>query len=128
MSYKPRYTRKDIDKLGQDINLSGKSARDNVSIEERAQRGIATAQKWHMARWENHSWGSGSGDTRPILESLGFVIHEESALFYTCTAPSGWTKDTNGYWTHIKDNEGVQRGTQFYKGAWYDECAFLTLK
>lgn len=114
--------------MGRGINISGKSAYDNVNIEEQAQRGIATAEKWHMARWENYSLGGGSGDTRLVLENLGFVIHEESTLFYTCTAPAGWTKNTAGLWTTIKDADGNERGMQFYKGAWYDECAFLRIK
>ena len=128
MNYKPRYTKEDFKRMGKDINLSGKSAKENVTIEERAQQGIANSEKWHLARWVHHSWGSGSGDTRPALEALGFVIHEESGLFYTCTAPDGWTKSTSGYWTTILDSKGVERGSQFYKGAWYDETAFLTIK
>ena len=128
MSYKSRYTKENIEGASRKPNLSGKSAFENITIEERAQNGIANAEKWYMARWENYSWGSGSGDTRPILEQLGFIIHEETTLFYTCTPPQEWTKSTNGYWTTINDDAGARRGQQFYKGAWYDECAFLTIK
>lgn len=104
-------------------NVSGMSPKANIEIEEAAQRRVAEDPNWLIARELNPQ-----GDTREVLEGLGFeVLAEEGDLFYLVRQPSGWTKKTEGFWTTVFDETGKERLTQFYKGAWYDQRAFLNI-
>lgn len=110
-------------------NVSGMSPRANVEIEEAAQRRVAEDTTWLLARKLNSTGGKGfRGVSREQLEALGFeVLGEEGTLFYQVRPPEGWTKTTQGYWTSVKDQDGKERMTMFYKGAWYDQDAFLNI-
>lgn len=120
--YKPNYTPEEIQAERDTPNQSGLSARQNVTIEEAAQRRIALSEQWMLAREIN-----GAGDSKETLERLGFtnLTISDGSLFYTATPPEGWSKSTSGYWTEIIDADGKKRAMQFYKGAWYDERAFI---
>lgn len=125
MSYKPNYTKSDIGMESTTANVSGCSPQANLLVEENAQRVVAENQTWLIAKKENHL----SRSTNPIkekLEQMGFVVlREHDDLFYAVQPPEGWNKETEGYWTIIKDQEGNKRIQQFYKGAFYDRDAFV---
>lgn len=105
-------------------NISGRSPRENVSIEEAAQRAVAENASWLLAKEQNMN-----GDSRQALEALGFtVLGEADDLFYQVQPPQGWDKSTQGYWTTVTDDAGNERISQFYKGAWYDRRAFLSIR
>lgn len=110
-------------------NVSGMSPRANVEIEEAAQRRVAEDPVWLLARKLNSAGGKYTrGDSRTELETLGFeVLGEDGTLFYQVRPPEGWIKKTQGYWTSISDKDGNERMTMFYKGAWYDQDAFLNI-
>lgn len=125
-NYTPKYTDEDIAKMGNTPNISGLSPASNVTIEEREQAKIANNPKWMIAR--SMGFPNQGSDTREALEGLGFTnIQEADDLFYQVQAPTGWTKETEGYWTTVKDETGQKRMSQFYKGAWYDRDAFISI-
>ncbi|MFH1896516.1 MAG: hypothetical protein ABH814_03565 [bacterium] len=127
MPYKPNYDEEAVNQSSDVINISGRSPKDNIRIEEAAQRAVATSADWLIARKVNRMRGGGS-DTRDILGEAGFkVVVEHDDLFYKVKPPQGWTKQTQGYWTYVYDAEGNERFSQFFKGAWYDRDAFLNV-
>lgn len=128
-NYTPKYADEDIAKMGNTPNISGLSPQANVTIEEREQAKIANNPTWYIARKMNHDGINYSrGDSRSKLEELGFTdIEHGDDLFYSVKAPSGWTKETEGYWTTVKDEMGQKRMSQFYKGAWYDRDAHVNI-
>lgn len=120
--YTPNYQPSDLLKMNPASGFA-------VSIEEAEQQAIANADKWMLARELNSLFARDDLDTRPHLEQLGFTnIQEADDLFYQVTPPAGWTKSTSGYWTIIEDETGIERGSQFYKGAFYDRRAHLSIK
>lgn len=121
--YQTEYTDDVIEGHSDVPNLSGRSPRENLRIEEGNQRRIAESEKWYLARRLNPR-----GDSKDCLQGMGFVVGEVSGLFYEVNPPSGWTKSTDGYWTSVLDCDGHERISQFYKGAWYDQDAFLNIK
>lgn len=67
---------------------------------------------------------------RAELEALGFVFGNPlDDLFIACQFPSGWTKRTTDHslWTELIDPNGNVRGSIFYKAAFYDRDAFMSL-
>lgn len=110
---------------GDKINVSGHTPNELLDREEAAQRAVAESDKWMLARRVNtHNFAE--SDSRKGLEALGFqVLQEADDLFYQVVPPTGWTKETDGYWTTVKDETGKDRISQFYKGAFYDRSAFL---
>ena len=125
-SYTPKYTDEDIAKMGDAPNISGLSPAANVTIEEHEQRKVATNPKWMIAR--TTGFPNRGQDSKEALEGLGFTgIQKADDLFYEVQAPDGWTKTTQGYWTTINDETGKKRLSQFYKGAWYDRDAFVSI-
>lgn len=126
--YVPNYPTFDIEKQSNVVNVSGHSPRECVAIEEESQREVAESEKWLIARNLINFRGGADKDSYEELEKLGFtmfVVYDE--LFYSCTQPKGWTKETEGYWTKIKDEKGVERISQFYKGAFYDRSAHISI-
>lgn len=105
-------------------NISGLSPRRNVEIEEAAQRSVAENSTWLIAKKAGRD-----EDTKTQLEAKGFtVLGEHDDLFYKVTPPEGWTKSTEGYWTTVKDQNGEEVISQFFKGAWYDRDAFASFR
>lgn len=124
MSYKPNYDNEAISKADANANLSGASPKAILTGEETAQRVVAENEQWLVARKEN-GWNS-KMPVKERLEELGFtVLEEHDDLFYSVQPPEGWTKETQGYWTSIKDQDGKECISQFFKGAFYDRDAFL---
>lgn len=125
MSYKPNYPQSKIKTYATTPNASGRSPQDNLLLEESAQRNVAESEKWLIANKENPMSRS-QVSTKEKLEEMGFTVLEDyDDLFYAVQPPTGWTKETQGYWTTIQDSAGKQRISQFFKGAFYDRDAFL---
>ena len=126
--YNPNYTDEGIGRLGAIPNLSGRSPQDCVSIEESAQRAVAESASWLVARKMNRMASDDNRAVKDILTELGFTaIAEHDDLFFSVQPPTGWTKETQGYWTTVKDADGKERISQFFKGAFYDRDAFLNI-
>jgi len=73
----------------------------------------------------------GSGSVAEF-EVLGFVFGEVDpgdALFRQATLPAGWKRDGSDHamWSYILDEQGRKRVSIFYKAAFYDRCAFMSL-
>lgn len=67
------------------------------------------------------------------FEALGIRRGENvgglDGLFCTATLPDGWTRQAsqNPIWTSLIDERGLKRVEIFYKAAFYDRSAFMTL-
>jgi len=75
---------------------------------------------------------------RPVavkaFQALGFVFGqpvEGDDLFVHATLPPGWQRKPGenryGYWTSIVDERGIERVAIFYKAAFYDRHAHMSL-
>jgi hypothetical protein len=67
---------------------------------------------------------------RQHLEALGFVIKDPADdLFYNVQFPAGWKKvpTDHSMWTDLVDEKGRKRGAIFYKAAFYDRSAHMSL-
>jgi len=70
------------------------------------------------------------GEGRKQFESLGFKFTGViDGLFEHVDFPAGWTKKPTDHsmWTDIVDASGNKRGAIFYKAAFYDRSAHLSL-
>lgn len=111
------------DEIPDELTPTGRTARQNIIIEEAAQRSVAEAPQWLLAR---DCKSEGCNDSRERLIELGFkIVSEPDELFYETIPPLGWSKTTSGFWTTICDETGKERISQFFKGAFYDRRAFL---
>jgi hypothetical protein len=130
MSNKGKYKPTNLPELESNrINASGLSGRDNVIIENAVQQQVAVSEDWLIARRVNgHFMNTNNSETG--LKFLGFtgIKEDRDPLFYRVTPPKGWTRQTSGYWTTVYDEKGVERMTMFYKGAWYDQDAFVNFR
>lgn len=64
------------------------------------------------------------------FEKLGFAFGEIlDDLFISCTYPDGWTKERTDHamWSHLLDANGSKRASIFYKAAFYDRDAHISL-
>lgn len=72
-----------------------------------------------------------NGESRPVLESWGFKFgeHDGKDLFIQVQLPEGWKKVASDHsmWSHLVDDKGRERGSIFYKAAFYDRDAFMNL-
>lgn len=121
--YKPTC---DVRSVPDSITPMGRTSRELITIQEDEQKRIAENSTWLLARRINMG-----GDSRRSLEKMGFNVATSpssmDALFYETQPPKGWTKTTSGYWTTVRDKNGNERISQFYKGAIYDRDAFLNI-
>lgn len=70
------------------------------------------------------------GNTRRDLKKLGFVFGKDiDELFVEVTPPEGWTlrRTDHAMWSYVYDEQGRQRASVFYKAAFYDTDAFISL-
>ncbi|MBS3071523.1 hypothetical protein J4408_00875 [Candidatus Pacearchaeota archaeon] len=125
--YTPNYN--DLEVVPDLMTSTGRTARENVRIEEGRQRVVAELSTWLLAKKVNHDGKKYCReDSRQILNELGFrILGEESDLFYSVEPPKGWERSTEGYWTKVIDENKRERIQQFYKGAFYDREAFLNI-
>jgi hypothetical protein len=66
------------------------------------------------------------------FEALGFTFGAQvpgDPLFREATLPEGWTREGTEHAMHsvIKDERGIERASIFYKAAYYDRKASLSL-
>jgi hypothetical protein len=67
---------------------------------------------------------------RQKLEQLGVVVGKEADdLFYNVTLPAGWKKvaTEHSMWSDLVDEKGRKRAGIFYKAAFYDRKASISL-
>lgn len=76
-----------------------------------------------------------SGDPKQTnqqrLEALGFVFGERvDDWFAACQLPPGWTKhaEDHSMWSRLEDERGRKRASIFYKAAFYDRSAHLSME
>lgn len=72
-----------------------------------------------------------NGGTRQQLERLGIQFGENADdLFVNCALPEGWRKGPTDHsmWSDLLDKQGRKRGSIFYKAAFYDRDAFMSLQ
>lgn len=70
------------------------------------------------------------GCTRQDLEALGIVFGEDADdLFVNVTLPKGWSKrpTEHSMWSDLIDDQNRVRARLFYKAAFYDRSAHLSL-
>jgi hypothetical protein len=72
-----------------------------------------------------------AGDDRAYL-ALGFTFgpaDPQDRLFRTATLPTGWRRQGSDHsmWSHIVDEFGRERVSIFYKAAFYDRSAHMSL-
>ena len=72
------------------------------------------------------------GATEADFETLGFRFGEPVAdgLFRSATLPEGWEREGSDHsmWSYVVDREGKRRVGIFYKAAFYDRDAFMSLE
>lgn len=78
-------------------------------------------------------YDSGTGDQWPRLEALGIIRGEPVAgdpLFIHATLPAGWKKEGSGHamGSYLVDERGVRRVSIFYKAAFYDRAANISVE
>lgn len=70
---------------------------------------------------------------RKEFEALGFVFGEavnDDPLFLHATLPEGWTRKPSDHsmWSYLVDELGQERVAIFYKAAFYDRHANMSLR
>ncbi len=69
--------------------------------------------------------------TREQLEGMGIVFGEPvDSLFVEAQLPEGWKKvaTERSMWSDLVDDRGRKRAAIFYKAAFYDRCAHISLE
>ncbi|MFF0183521.1 hypothetical protein [Streptomyces sp. NPDC005244] len=92
-----------------------------------AQERAGQAQLVHSDRLPTRIQGD-----RAEFEDLGFTFGEADAgdsLFAPATLPDGWKREGSDHamWSYITDAQGRRRVSIFYKAAFYDRDAFMSL-
>ena len=67
---------------------------------------------------------------RSELEKLGFIFAENADdIFISVKFPEGWSKKATDHsmWSSLLDEKNRKRGSIFYKAAFYDRSAHMTL-
>ncbi|MFC8361095.1 hypothetical protein ACFUIY_14630 [Streptomyces griseorubiginosus] len=72
-------------------------------------------------------------DDRPAFEALGFTFGDPDPydpLFRSSTLPKGWKREASSHdmWSYVVDELGRRRVGIFYKAAFYDRRAQMSLR
>lgn len=72
------------------------------------------------------------GDTKAVLEAAGakfLDVIEDDPIFQYVELPEGWKKVATGHsmWSDLVDNKGRKRAGIFYKAAFYDRSAHISV-
>jgi hypothetical protein len=72
------------------------------------------------------------GATDQELEALGFdlgPVVDDNPMFRRVTLPRGWTREGSEHamWSHLLDDLGRRRCSIFYKAAFYDRSAHMSV-
>ncbi len=77
-------------------------------------------------------YGGSVADARKPWESLGFKFSKKTVdeIFIEVEFPKGWKKvpTDHSMWSKIVDDKGRERGSIFYKAAFYDRSAYAHLE
>lgn len=68
--------------------------------------------------------------TREQLEAIGFKFGtDHDDIFVNATLPAGWTKKASDHsmWSYLLDAKGRKRASIFYKAAFYDRSASMSM-
>lgn len=68
--------------------------------------------------------------TREQFEKMGIVFGEDADdIFVYVTLPPGWNKapDKHSMWSHLLDDKDRRRASIFYKAAFYDRSAHMSI-
>jgi hypothetical protein len=73
------------------------------------------------------------GENEAILLNLGFKLGEPvhgDTLFRYAELPEGWKREGSGHsmWSYLVDAKGNKRASVFYKAAFYDRNAHMSLE
>ena len=95
------------------------------SIEQQESRGQRELVNSDVLPAEIH------GD-RQKLENAGVIFGEpveDDPLFINATLPDGWKKQATDHsmWSNLVDSDGNERARIFYKAAFYDRCASMSV-
>lgn len=69
--------------------------------------------------------------THEQIEQMGIVFGDDvDELFVRVQLPPGWKKvpTDHSMWSELVDEQGRKRASIFYKAAWYDRSAHITLE
>jgi len=69
--------------------------------------------------------------TRDQLEAMGIIFGEDgNDLFVDVQMPDGWEKvpTDHSMWSHLVDDQGRKRASIFYKAAFYDRSAHISIE
>lgn len=72
----------------------------------------------------------GTAGCRPVWEKLGFEFGSAAdGLFVNAKFPDGWRKKVTDHdmWSKLVDGKGRERAAIFYKAAFYDRSAHISL-
>lgn len=73
------------------------------------------------------------GEAQAAYEALGFTFGDpdpDDPLFRPATLPEGWKREGSDHamWSYLVDQHGRRRVAIFFKAAWYDRDAFMSLE
>jgi hypothetical protein len=73
-----------------------------------------------------------NGDSVEDFEALGFTfgpVKERDPMFREASLPEGWTREGSDHamWSYLLDERGIRRVSIFYKAAFYDRDAFMSI-
>ncbi|MET9122960.1 hypothetical protein [Streptomyces sp. NPDC004528] len=99
----------------------------DAAIEEQERAGQAQLVASEQLPTEMHS-----DEARADFEALGFVFGDVTPgdpLFRAATLPQGWKRESGDHpmWSYIVDERGRRRVSIFYKAAFYDRAAHMSL-
>ena len=77
--------------------------------------------------------GHGGSESKEILEAAGVKFLDEvegDPMFQYVELPEGWEKRATDHsmWSHLVDDKGRKRASIFYKAAFYDRSAHMSLE
>lgn len=99
-------------------------------MEKRGQRELVNSTRLPAeCRGLSSDWNADGWDE---LATLGFVKGapvDGDELFVEATLPAGWTRESAGHamWPYLLDERGIRRVAVFYKAAFYDRRAHMSL-
>jgi hypothetical protein len=114
--------------LSMAVAMGGGSTDKVIESQEKAGQAQLVHSDQLPTEIEDHT---GNGD-QAAFESLGFSFGEaddQDPLFRPATLPDRWHKEPSDHsmWTYIVDELGRRRVAIFYKAAFYDRRAFMSL-
>ena len=87
---------------------------------------------YHRLPVKFNTFRQSQAEARAEFEALGFTFGEPDAgdpMFRPATLPAGWQRKGSDHamWSYIIDEHGRDRISIFYKAAFYDRDAFMSL-